>query len=149
MAELKLYAPLLVHLNDPGMAWNSLNELEEENGAFHTDIIAEAVKNSMEVYGDRGLAVKMEGLMGEKIISAMPSVEEHNGALYGTITFVSAEELDGPHDRQLADTGFCHDVRNSVLLMIQEAAQQEELAFLLRLLLFSFYITVEYLFTKV
>lgn len=93
MAELKLYVPLLVHLNEPGMAWNSLNELEEENGAFYTDVISEAVKRSMESYGDRGLATKMEGLMGEKIISAMPGVEEHNGALYGTITFVSTEEL--------------------------------------------------------
>lgn len=93
MAELKLYVPLLVHLNEPGMAFNSLNELEEENGAFHTDVISEAVKKSMEAYGDRGLATKMEGLMREKIISAMPGVEEHNGALYGTITFVSTEEL--------------------------------------------------------
>ena len=80
MAELKLYVPLLVHLNEPGMPFNTLNELEEENGAYHTDVISEAVKKSMETYGDRGLAVKMEGIMGEKIISAMPGVEEHNGA---------------------------------------------------------------------
>jgi len=93
MAELKLYVPLLVHLNEPGMAWNSLNELEEENGAFHTDVISEAVKKSMEAYGERGLAEKLNGPMTEKIISAMPGVEEHNGALYGTITFVSTEEL--------------------------------------------------------
>ena len=93
MAELKMYLPLLVHLNEPGMAWNNLNELEEENGAFHTAVISEAVKKSMEAYGERGLAEKLNGPMTEKIISAMPGVEEHNGALYGTITFVSTEEL--------------------------------------------------------
>ena len=93
MTELKMYLPVLVHLNEPGMVWNNLNELKETDGTLYTSTISEAVKKSMEAYGESGLAEKLNGPMTEKIISFIPSVEEYSGALYGTITCVLAEEL--------------------------------------------------------
>lgn len=93
MAELKLYIPIAVRINEPGEAWNNLDELKEEPGSFHTRIISEAIEKSMEMYGTVGLADKIHGPVGERIISAVPGVEECNIDLYGTMTFTSDGEF--------------------------------------------------------
>ena len=91
--SFKLYVPLLVHFNEPGQPWNSLNELEEDNGAFYTDEISEAVKDSMHSMGSRGLADDIHGPMREKIVSVTADVTEQNGQLFGVLNFISNQEL--------------------------------------------------------
>lgn len=93
MNTLKLYFPLLVHFNEPGEPFNSLVELEEMNGAYYTETIKKAVEESLEAFDGKGLADDIHGPVGEKIISAQPSVEEVNGQLFGVINFQSESEL--------------------------------------------------------
>ena len=93
MAELKLYIPLIVRINGKGEAWNSLDELKEEPGVFHTFTINEAIRESMEKYGGNGLVNTIHGPLSEKVISAIPGVEESNGELYGTMTFTADGEF--------------------------------------------------------
>lgn len=91
--SFKLYVPLLVHRNEPGEPWNSLNELEEENGAFYTDEISKAVKKSMEGLGIGGLADDIHGPIRNKIASVIAGVSEQNGQLFGMLEFISDQEL--------------------------------------------------------
>lgn len=91
--SFKLYVPLLVHRNEPGEPWNYLNELEEENGAFYTDEISEAVKKSMHSMGIGGLAYDIHGPMRDKIASVTADVTEQNGQLFGVIEFISSQKL--------------------------------------------------------
>jgi len=93
MAELKLYTPILVRINEPGEMYNSINDLPEEDGTFHIDTISKYLKESLKQYGDEGLAGKIYGPVGEKVTSAIPGVEAHNGSLYGTITFTADTEF--------------------------------------------------------
>lgn len=90
---VKLYVPLLVHFNQPGEPWNNLNELEEVNGAFYTDTISNAVRNSMNEMGKQGLADDIYGATRAKIVSVIADVTEQNGQLFGVIKFESNEEL--------------------------------------------------------
>ena len=91
--SFKLYVPILVHFNEPGQPWNNLNELEEDNGAFYTDDISEAVKESMHSMGSGGLANDIHGPMRDKIASVTADVTEQNGQLFGVIEFISSQKL--------------------------------------------------------
>ena len=93
MSNTKLYFPLLIHFNEPGMAFNNLCELEEMNGAFYTSNIKNAIKESMDKLGERGLADKIFGPIGEKVKTAILDVEEVNGELFGTVNFETEEPL--------------------------------------------------------
>ena len=85
--SFKFYVPILVHRNEPGQPWNSLNELEEENGAFYTDAISKAVKESMHSLGTCGLADNIDGVLRDRVVSLTADVAEQNGQLFGVMEF--------------------------------------------------------------
>lgn len=95
LVETKLYCPLSI-LAEPQDDNSDMEEMPSQCFIDYEDEINERIMRSLDFEEkERGLITWTDDVhLGQKIYSALPSVESRNGDLYGVVTLKSYGELD-------------------------------------------------------
>ena len=116
LTTLRLFSPLYpqVYTRDEygDLSWEP-EDMSTCELCGYKDAILEAIeKHRLDTEGDRGLAVYLDNvLLGRKVYSMNPTVEEWDGRLWGVLEVQAHGELSGGELRELTEewSGQCSD----------------------------------------